>query len=87
MHIKNNIKLGVDKSSLVRRAVRDPFKIGCITTTTIGVDFENFNIKIDNKVIKLQIWDTCGEENYYSLSRSRIYRGFSLAIFVYAINE
>lgn len=35
--------------------------------TTIGFEFFTFNTKINEKVIKLQIWDTCGQEVYRSL--------------------
>jgi small GTP-binding protein len=37
-------------------------------------------------VVKLQIWDTCGQEFYRSLVSS-FYRNTSLAIIVYAINN
>jgi GTPase SAR1 family protein len=54
--------------------------------STIGFEFFYFNVKIDNKIIKLQIWDTCGQEIYRSLVNN-FYRNTSLAIVVYAINE
>ena len=54
--------------------------------STIGFEFFYFNVKIDNKIIKLQIWDTCGQEIYRSLV-TNFYRNSSLAIIVYAINE
>ena len=41
---------------------------------------------IDNQIIKLQIWDTCGQEMYRSLI-SNFYRNCSLAIIVYSIVE
>ena len=41
---------------------------------------------MDEKVIKLQIWDTCGQELYRSLIIN-FYRNSSLAIIVYAINS
>jgi len=31
---------------------------------TIGVEFGSFVIKIDNKIVKLQIWDTVGFCDY-----------------------
>ena len=55
-------------------------------TATVGFEFYSFNIKINNKIIKLQIWDTCGQEIYRSLMTS-FYRNSSLAMIVYAINE
>ena len=36
--------------------------------------------------IKLQIWDTCGQEKFRSMITS-FYRNTSLAILTYAINE
>ncbi len=45
-----------------------------------------FNMKVNDKVIKLQIWDTCGQEIYKSLI-SNFYRNSSLAVLVYAIDN
>ena len=53
---------------------------------TVGFEFFAFNIKIDGKVIKLQIWDTCGQEIYKSLI-SNFYRNSSLAVLIYAIDN
>ena len=53
---------------------------------TVGFEFFTFNIKINNKCIKLQIWDTCGQEIYRSLISS-FYRNSSLAIMVYSIDN
>ena len=53
---------------------------------TVGFEFFAFNIRIDGKVVKLQIWDTCGQEIYRSLISS-FYKNSSLAIIVYAIDE
>ena len=55
-------------------------------TATVGFEFYSFNIKINNKIIKLQIWDTCGQENYGSIVKN-FYRNSSLAFVVYAIDE
>jgi len=54
--------------------------------TTVGFEFFSFNVKINDEVIKLQIWDTCGQEVYKSLI-SNFYRNCSLAILVYSIIE
>ena len=53
---------------------------------TVGFDFFSFVTKIDKKIIRLQIWDTCGQEGYKSLVQN-FYRGSVLAIIVYAIND
>ena len=74
----------VGKSSLVNRATKNIFLPDY--NTTIGFDYCSFYIKYDYKVIKLQIWDTCGQEIYQSLI-TNFYRNSSLAIMVYAINN
>ena len=41
---------------------------------TIGVEFGARTIQIDGKAVKLQIWDTAGQESFRSITRS-YYRG------------
>ena len=53
---------------------------------TIGMEIFSLFLRIDKKIIKLQIWDTCGQEIYRSLI-TNFYRSSSLAIIVYAINQ
>ena len=74
----------VGKSCLSLRGVKDKFKD--FYTPTIGFEFLALNIKINNKIIKLEIWDTCGQEIYRALISS-FYRNSSLAILVYAIDN
>lgn len=50
---------GVGKSSLTLKATKDKFE-DCYNAT-VGFEFYTFNVKIDDKFIKLQIWDTCGQ--------------------------
>ena len=47
---------GVGKSCLMMRVVDDQFKQD--HEVTIGVEFGSFGMKIDEKVVKMQIWDT-----------------------------
>ena len=75
---------GVGKSCLTNRATTNLFEDSY--SATVGFEFLSFNIKIEDKVIKLQIWDTCGQELYRSLI-TNFYRNSSLAIIVYAINS
>ena len=75
---------GVGKSCLSMQATRKCFDTNYLAT--VGFEFFVFNIKLDSKVIKLQIWDTCGQEVYRSLITS-FYKNSSLAIIVYAIND
>ncbi len=75
---------GVGKSSLTTKATRNIFEEAY--NATVGFEFFTFNIKLNEKIIKLQVWDTCGQELYRSLI-TNFYRNSSLAIIVYAVNQ
>ena len=75
---------GVGKSCLTTQAVRNNFEE--FYQATVGFEFLTFNMRINNNVVKLQIWDTCGQEVYKSLI-SNFYRNSSLALILYAINN
>ena len=75
---------GVGKSCLTAKASKNIFEESY--SATIGFEFLVFNVKLNDKVIKLQIWDTCGQELYRSLISS-FYRNASLAMMVYAIDN
>ena len=73
---------GVGKSCLSLRATEDVFKEN--HQLTIGTSIYNFKVKINDKAINLQIWDTCGQEKYKSLIKN-YYQNSSLAIIVYSV--
>ena len=75
---------GVGKSCLTTKAVKNNFEE--YYQATVGFEFLTFNMKVNDKVIKLQIWDTCGQEIYKSLI-SNFYRNSSLAVLIYAIDN
>ena len=75
---------GVGKSCLTMRGTKNNFED--FYTPTVGFEFVSFNVRIEDKNIKLQIWDTCGQEVYRSLISS-FYRSASLAIMVYSIDN
>ena len=75
---------GVGKSCLSIKATKNIFENNYLAT--VGFEFFSFNVKLDDKVVKLQIWDTCGQEIYRSLI-TNFYRNSSLAVIVYAIDD
>ena len=75
---------GVGKSCLLNRAAKEKFTSDYCPT--LGFEFLAFSTNIENKIIRLQIWDTCGQEVYRSLI-TNFYRNASLAFMVYAINS
>lgn len=53
---------------------------------TIGVEFGARMVTIDGQPVKLQIWDTAGQESFRSITRS-YYRGAAGALLVYDITR
>jgi len=53
---------------------------------TIGVEFGSRTVTIEGNQIKLQIWDTAGQEKFRSITRS-YYRGTTGALLVYDITR
>ena len=75
---------GVGKSCLTSKSVKNNFED--YYQATVGFEFLTFNMVVNKMVIKLQIWDTCGQEIYKSLI-SNFYRNSSLAVLVYSIDS
>ena len=74
----------VGKTCLINRYISDKF--GERYLCTIGIDFQEKTIIKNNKTIKLQIWDTAGEERYRNITKSyfQACNGFIIA---YDINN
>jgi small GTP-binding protein len=75
---------GVGKTSLTIRALKNEFNL--LVNPTIGFEFLTMKLKYCDKIIALQIWDTCGQEIYQSVI-SRFYKRASMALLVYSIAD
>jgi small GTP-binding protein len=75
---------GVGKSCLLLRFTEDSWSESYVTT--IGVDFKIKTLDIENKSVKLQIWDTAGEERFRNIVSS-YYRGAHGIMMVYDITD
>ncbi|XP_057304019.1 ras-related protein Rab-1A-like [Hydractinia symbiolongicarpus] len=75
---------GTGKSSLLIRFCDDYFSNTFIST--IGVDFKIKTLELDGKLIKLQVWDSAGQERFRTLTTS-YYRGAHGIIIVYDISD
>jgi len=75
---------GVGKSCLLLQFTDKRFQP--VHDLTIGVEFGARMITIENRQIKLQIWDTAGQESFRSITRS-YYRGAAGALLVYDITR
>lgn len=63
---------GVGKSSLVNRMTNDQFNEEHLTT--IGIDFAVKTVRWNNKIVKVQLWDTAGDPRFRGIASS-YYRG------------
>ena len=74
----------VGKTSLLLRYVDDTFNSEF--QTTIGVDFKISTLNIDGKILKLQLWDTAGQDRFRNIVAS-YYRGAHGIIIMYDITN
>ena len=74
----------VGKSNLLLRYSHGQFREEY--QLTIGVEFGSNNINIDNKIFRIQIWDTAGQENFRSITRA-YYKNSACALIVYDISR
>lgn len=72
------------KTSIIKRYVNSIYSEKYIST--IGVDFVVKQIKHENFDIKLQIWDTAGQEKYKRITTS-YYRGAKGAFIVFDLTD
>lgn len=59
---------GVGKSSLLLRYIDDIFEDSYVCT--IGVDFKVRTIQVQEKTVKMQLWDTAGQEKFKQITSS-----------------
>jgi small GTP-binding protein len=74
----------VGKTAIVNRFCDNRFKSHW--EATIGVDFSTSFLKVNDKQIKFQIWDTAGQENFAPIIRS-YYRGVAGVVMVFDVGE
>jgi Ras-related protein Rab-2A len=77
-------RAGVGKSCLLLQFTDKRFQH--VHDLTIGVEFGSRMVSISDRQIKLQIWDTAGQESFRSITRS-YYRGAAGALLVYDITR
>lgn len=74
----------VGKSNILLKYAHNQFKSEY--QLTIGVEFGAKNIKIKDKIYRIQIWDTAGQENFRSITRA-YYKNSVCALVVYDITS
>ena len=70
------------KTSIINRIIDNPFND--TYEVSIGIDFMSKNIRFRGQNIKIQIWDTAGQEKYKGLIPSYV-RNSSIVFIVYDV--
>ena len=74
----------VGKSNILTRYVYEKFNDEF--QSTIGVEFASKNAIVNNKIYRIQIWDTAGQESFRSITRA-YYKNSVCAFIVYDITS
>lgn len=73
------------KTALLRKYMKNEFSHEY--NVTVGVEFNSKIIQVNDKTaVKLQIWDTAGQETFKAVVRS-FYKGAAAAFLVYEIDK
>ena len=72
----------VGKSSILNCLQQD----SSLQRKTLSLEHYNYVIKLNNFVLRMQIWDTVGQEKFDSIT-TNYYKTTDVAILVYAIND
>ena len=75
---------GVGKTNVLVRFCSNEFKQNYVAT--IGVDFKIKTISVKDHRLKLQIWDTAGQQRFKNIAYT-YYKGASGIILAYSIND
>ena len=73
---------GVGKSCLMHRVTTNEFSED--HEVTVGVEFGSLLVKLEETVLKMQIWDTAGQESFQSITKI-FYRGAHAVLLTYSI--
>ena len=74
----------VGKTSIIKRYCKNQFSPSYIST--VGIDFETKYLRLNGKIINLQIWDTAGQERYKILAKN-YFKNSDGFIIVYDITD
>jgi len=78
-------RYGVGKTRIIHRLMKDNDD-DKEYSPTISVDTKTFKVKVNDQIIQIQIWDTCGNDEF-AQSTPNMFKNASISIIVYAIND
>ena len=75
---------GVGKTSIINKLMEK--ETDKEYAPTISVDIKNFQVKVNDKIIQIQIWDSCGNDKL-AQQMPNLFKDAFIALIVYAINN
>ena len=54
--------------------------------TTVGAEQQNKSLNIDDKIVKINLWDTAGQESFRAITKM-FYKGADIVVLVYDITN
>ena len=77
-------RYGVGKTTIINKLMVK--NIDKEYAPTMSIDIKNFQVKVNDEIMQINIWDCCGNDKYTE-NIPNFYRNSSIAILVYAIND
>jgi small GTP-binding protein len=74
----------VGKTSIVKTAITGSFTDE--SASTLGASYSTKSFQVDSRTIRLQIWDTAGQEKYRGMT-PMYYHNAQIAVVVYSVTE
>ena len=74
------------KSSMLLQFTDKRFKQSFESSVTIGVEFGSREVQVKGRNMKIQVWDTAGQEKFRSVTRT-FFRNAACALVVYDISN
>ena len=76
--------VNVGKTTLINKFAKDDGSGAA--NATVGVDFVKKEMRIGNKDVTIQLWDTAGQEKFESIGYA-FYRGVNCCLFVFDLSD
>ena len=74
----------VGKTSILLRYIDNKFEIDSLST--LGVDVKYKYVTLNNKKIRMNIWDTAGQDRFKTIAKN-YFKGANAVIFVFDVNH
>ena len=74
---------GVGKTTISYRLITDEYR-QC--SPTISLDLAGYKIKVNDKIIQIQLWDSCGNDDF-AANTPNLFKNTFIGIFVYEIDK